>query len=117
MFRLTRGTARLVCALGMLALPALAQQNLPDGPKPKDQPQQSVPDAPQPKNPQNQFPENAPPAPKNAHPEPAATPAPTPATQGQRTAAQPGIITDVGKLGTISIAVNFVQVPVTVKDN
>ncbi len=114
MFRLPRGTARLVCALCALAWPAVAQ-NLPDAPKAKDQPPQSVPDAPQPKNPQNQFPENAPPAPKNAHPEPTATPTPTP-SQGQNSSAQAGIITDVGKLGTMSIAVNFVQVPVTVKD-
>jgi VWFA-related protein len=112
MFRLTRRIAGLVCALGVCLTPALAQQGLPDGPKPKDQSQQSIPDAPQPKNPQKQFPDNAPPAPKNAHPEPTATPTPTP-----QPATQPGIVTDVGRLGTLSIAVNFVQVPVTVKDS
>jgi hypothetical protein len=118
MFRLIRGMTVLVCALAICALPGLTQQNLPDGPKPKDQSQQqTVPDAPQPKNPnpQNQFPENAPPAPKNAHPEePAATP--TPAPQGQRSAAQNGIATKRDDLYQMSISVNFVQVPVTVKD-
>ena len=115
MFRLTRGTARLVCALGVLALPALAQQNLPDAPKPKEQPQQSVPDAPQPKNPQNQFPENAPPAPKNAHPEqPAAMPTPAPQEQLPN---QGGVVTDKSQLPVLSIRVNFVLVPVIVKDN
>jgi VWFA-related protein len=93
----------------------LAQQNLPDGPTPKSQPQQTIPDAPQPKSPANQFPENAPPAPKNVHEDPAATATPTPAAQ--QVAAANGVITDVGKFGTISIAVNFVQVPVTVKDS
>src|SRR4029077_5202365 len=116
MFRLTRGMTVLVCALAMCALPGLTQQqNLPDGPKPKDQSQQTVPDAPQPKNPnpQNQFPENAPPAPKNAHPEePAATPTPQP----QRSPAQNGIATKRDDLYQMSISVNFVQVPVTVKD-
>jgi VWFA-related protein len=117
MFRLTRGMTVLVCALAICALPGLTQQNLPDGPKPKDQSQQqqTVPDAPQPKNPnpQNQFPENAPPAPKNAHPEePAATPTPQP----QRSPAQNGIATKRDDLYQMSISVNFVQVPVTVKD-
>ena len=115
MFRLTRGMIVLVCALAMCALPGLTQQqNLPDGPKPKDQSQQTVPDAPQPKNPnpQNQFPENAPPAPKNAHPEePAAAPTPVP-----RSAAQNGISTKRDDLYQMNISVNFVQVPVTVKD-
>ncbi|HEU4414131.1 MAG TPA: VWA domain-containing protein [Candidatus Angelobacter sp.] len=122
MFRLIHGITKLVCALFVLALPAIAQQNLPDSPTPKPQSQsatqqQSVPDAPQPKNPQNQFPDNAPAAPKNVHPdEPAATPTPTPQAQKARPG-QTNIVTDVGQFGTMSISVNFVQIPVTVKDS
>jgi VWFA-related protein len=115
MVRLMRGYRGLLCAFIVCALPTLAQQNLPDGPTPKSQPQQTIPDAPLPKSPANQFPENAPPAPKNVHEDPAATATPTPAAQ--QVAAANGVITDVGKFGTISIAVNFVQVPVTVKDS
>lgn len=115
MVRLMRRYRGLMCAFIVCALPSLAQQNLPDGPTPKNQPQQTIPDAPQPKNPATQFPENAPPAPKNVHEDPAATATPTPAAQ--QVAAANGVITDVGKFGTISIAVNFVQVPVTVKDS
>lgn len=112
MFRLTQRTAGLVCALFVFT-GAVAQQNLPDGPKPKEQ-QQSVPDAPQPKNP-TQFPDNAPPAPKNAHPEePAAPPTPTPQPNRQ---AQSGISSRRDDLYKLSIAVNFVQIPVTVKDD
>jgi VWFA-related protein len=114
MLRLIPGTARVICAIGALALYAPAQQQgLPDGPKPKEnqsQQQQTIPDAPQPKT---QFPENAPPAPKNAHPEePAATPTPAP-----QPANQPGVITDKTQLPVFSISVNFVQIPVTVKDS
>ena len=119
MLRLTLGMKGLICALCILVLPALAQQNPPEGPKPKEQPQQqSVPDAPQPKpQQQGQFPDNAPSAPINAHPDqPEATPTPTPASQRQRAGAQGDIATDVGKFGTFSISVNFGQVPVTVKD-
>ena len=116
MLRLTRVTIRLVCGLGMLAALALAQtqQNLPEGPKPKEQSQQSVPDAPQPK-PQSpgQFPQDAPPAPKNAH-EATPTPTPVPASQPVH---QGGVITDVKELPVLHSTVNFVQVPVTVKDN
>lgn len=119
MFRLIRGTAIIVCALVVCSLPALAQQDLPDGPKPKDQsqqqPQQGVAEAPQPKNPQSQFPTDAPPAPKNAHPEaPDATPTPTP--QGQRPGPQNSLSNKRDDLYQMSFAVNFVQVPVTVKD-
>lgn len=111
MLRLTRGYSWLVCAFIVCVLPGLAQQTLPDGPTPK--PQQTIPDAPQPKNPQSQFPENAPPAPKNVHDDAAAASTPTPAPPPR---AQDGVITDVGKFGTLTIAVNFVQVPVIVKD-
>ena len=114
MFRLIPWTARLVLAFCVFALCAPAQQNLPEGPKPKDQSQQSVPDAPQPKS--NQFPENAPPAPKNAHPEePVHAPTPTPAAQPPN--GQSGIPGKRDELFKMSIAVNFVQIPVTVKDN
>jgi hypothetical protein len=43
MLRLTRGMKGLICALCVGGLAAWAQQNAPDGPKPKDQPQQTVP--------------------------------------------------------------------------
>jgi VWFA-related protein len=113
MFRLMDGFPRLVCALLLCAVPVLGQQTPPDGPKPKPEAQQSVPDAPQPKpQQQNQFPDNAPPAPKNAHDEPAAKPTPIPELRP----AQGGVITDRSQLPTLSFAVNFVQVPVTVKD-
>ncbi len=114
MFKPARRTAALVCALCVFAFCALAQQNLPDGPKPKDQSsQQSIPDAPQPKN-QTQFPENAPPAPKNAHSDPTATPAPTPQPAQPGQSSMPSKRDDLYKM---SIAVNFVQIPVTVKDH
>src|SRR5262249_20328961 len=72
--------------------------------------QQNVPDAPVPKATQpNQFPENAPPAPKTAH-----AAAPAPATTATPSAPIPeGVVTDLKQFGTISVAVNFVQVPVT----
>ena len=113
MLRLTRGTVSLVCSLTVCAALAWAQQNLPEGPKPKDQNQQSVPDAPQPK-PQapGQFPQDAPPAPKNAHD---ATPTPTPTPPAQVNTS--GVIMDRSQLPTMSVRVNFVQVPVTVKDS
>lgn len=117
--RLTLGKKGLICALAVASLPVLSQQTLPDGPQPKEQQaSQNIPDAPQPKpEQQGQFPGNAPPAPINSHPEqPAATPTPTPAAQRQR-GAQGDIVTDVGKFGTMSIAVNFVQIPVRVKDS
>jgi VWFA-related protein len=100
----TQGTKRLVCLVALLCAPVMAQQNIPDAPVPKTtQP--------------NQFPEGAPPAPKNSHPEgqqpvPAATPVPVAQTPGGE-----GITTDLKQFGTLSIAVNFVQVPVTVRDN
>jgi hypothetical protein len=116
MFRLMRGSGRLVCAFVVCALPGFAQQNLPDGPTPKPQNQQSVPDAPQPKNPQSQFPENAPPAPKNVHENPAAAPTPTPATTADRTGPQNQLPSKRDDLYQMHVNVNFVQVPVIVKD-
>jgi VWFA-related protein len=116
MFRLILGHARLISGLLLFILPGLAQQNLPDGPKPKEQSQQTVPDAPQPKGQlQNQFPENAPPAPKNSHDGPEAASTPTPVPREQRPN-QGGVVTDIGQLPILTVAVNFVQVPVTVKD-
>ncbi len=113
MFRLMRGSGRLICAFIVCALPGLAQQTLPDGPKPQNQ--QSVPDAPQPKNPQGQFPENAPPAPKNVHEEPAA-PTPTPAATADRIGPQNQLPSKRDDLYQLHVSVNFVQVPVIVKD-
>lgn len=99
------GCKKWLLALVLLVLPLLAQQNIPDAPKPKN---------PQP----TQFPDDAPPAPKNTHPEqpdpsPAATPQPGVAPQKK-----PGdIATSRNELYTFSVRVNFVQVPVTVKDS
>ena len=120
MLRLTLGKKGLICALAVASLPVLSQQTLPDGPKPKDgqQSPQNVPDAPQPKAQQpGQFPDNAPPAPINTHPpeQPEATPTPTP--QAQRpTPGQGGVASGRDELYKMSVAVNFVQIPVRVKD-
>ena len=115
MLRLTLGKKGLICALAVVSLPVLSQQTLPDGPKPKDAQSspQKVPDAPQPKP---QFPDNAPPAPINTHPsQPEATPTPTP--QATRpTPGQGGVVNARDDLYKMSVAVNFVQVPVRVKD-
>jgi VWFA-related protein len=118
MLRLTLGKNGLICALAVVALPVLSQQTLPDGPKPKEQQtQQNVPDAPQPKPQQpGQFPENAPPALINTHPDqPEATPTPTPQAQ-RATPGQGGMASGRDDLYKMSVAVNFVQVPVRVKD-
>jgi VWFA-related protein len=117
MLRLTVGKKGLICALAVVGLPVLSQQTLPDGPKPKEQSEQSVPDAPKPKPQQpGQFPDNAPPAPINSHPEqPEATPTPTPHTQ-RPTPGQGGMASGRDDLYKMSVAVNFVQVPVRVKD-
>lgn len=98
----------LVCLLALCAALLWAQQ-----------PQQNIPDAPQPKTSQpNQFPDDAPPAPKNTRssdPVPGApassTPAPA-AAQGSDV-----LSTDLSQFGKFVVSVNFVQVPVTVKDN
>ena len=121
MLRLTFGTKGLICAMLLAGAAPAGQQSLPDAPKPKEQQsQQNVPDAPQPKNQQpNQFPDNAPPAPKNAHPDqPDAAATPTPAAQTQRPAnGQGGMPGKRDDLYQMSISVNFVQIPVTVKDS
>src|SRR5215472_13434392 len=97
----------MVCLLALCAALLWAQQ-----------PQQNIPDAPQPKTSQaNQFPDDAPPAPKNtrpADPGPGAlassTPTPAPA-QGSDV-----LSTDLSQFGKFVVSVNFVQVPVNVKD-
>jgi VWFA-related protein len=117
--RLTFGMKGLICALWLAGIPVVCQQNqnLPDGPTPKNQSQQNVPDAPQPKPDQpNQFPDSAPQAPKNVHPDqPEAAATPTP--QAQRpTPGQSGVASTRDDLYKMSVAVNFVQIPVRVKD-
>src|SRR6476469_6453271 len=120
MLRLTIGKKGLMCALAVASLPGLSQQTLPDGPKPKEQQSpQNVPDAPQPKAQQpGQFPDSAPPAPINTHPSEAeATPTPTP--QAQRSTpgqGQSGVASARDDLFKMSVAVNFVQIPVRVKN-
>jgi VWFA-related protein len=117
MLRLTSGKKGLICALAVVALPVLSQQAIPDGPKPKEQQtQQNVPDAPQPKPQQGQFPDNAPTAPINTHADqPEATPTPTP--QAPRpTPGQIGMASGRDDLYKMSVSVNFVQIPVRVKD-
>ena len=115
MLRLILGKKGLIFALAVVSLPVLSQQTLPDGPKPKDAQSspQNVPDAPQPKP---QFPDNAPTAPINTHPnQPEATPTPVP--QAKRPTAGPGGVANArDDLYKMSVAVNFVQVPVRVKD-
>lgn len=116
--RLPLGMKGLICALLLMAIPVLCQQNLPDSPAPKPQAQQqNVPDAPQPKaQDTNQFPGDAPPAPKNVHsdlPEAASTPTP----QAAYSAQQNGLASKRDDLFKMSIAVNFVQIPVRVKDS
>jgi VWFA-related protein len=117
--RLTFGMKGLIYALCLAGVPVVCQQNqnLPDGPTPKPQSQQSVPDAPQPKADQtNQFPDNAPPAPKNVRPDqPEAAATPTPEAQPP----VPGQVSIAGSrddLYKMSVVVNFVQIPVRVKD-
>lgn len=78
---------------------------------------QSLPDAPIPKAPQaGQFPDDAPPAPKNVRgddqaPKPSSTPTPVSLPGGE------SVTTDLAQFGRIVANTNFVQVPVTVKDS
>jgi VWFA-related protein len=94
----------LVCLLSLLGLPLWAQQSVPDAPVPKT-------------TQTNQFPETAPPAPKNTRPGDA-IPAPdsTPSLGAPLPGAE-GLTTDLKQFGKISVSVNFVSVPVTVKDS
>src|SRR5882672_10805119 len=106
MFGLTSRTITLLCALSLIALPAAAQQELPDSPKPKST------------TPQNQFPEDAPQAPKNVHPDQPTTAVATPTPQAPATRpGQNGVTDHRDALYSQAFSVNFVQVPVTVKDN
>jgi VWFA-related protein len=100
------GFKKLLFCLGLLVLPLMAQQSIPDAPKPK--------------NPQAQFPSGTAPAPKNDHPElppPSAVATPTPLTPPPSSETQGGIATSRNDLYTFSVRVNFVQIPVTVKDS
>jgi VWFA-related protein len=100
------GAKKLLSVLLLLGSALLAQQN------------QNIPDAPKPKIPENgQFPGDAPPAPKNTRPDEqapaaAATPTPAPPSQGQG-----GVTTDRSQLPGLVVTVNFVVIPVTVKDS
>lgn len=106
MYAFSSRTRTLLCALSLMALPVAAQQKLPDGPTPKNP------------TPQNQFPEDAPQAPKNVHPDqaPMANPTPTPQARTARPG-QNGAGDRRDALFTLSVNVNFVQIPVTVRDN
>jgi VWFA-related protein len=79
---------------------------------------QTIPDAPVPKNPQpSQFPDDAPPAPKNVRseePAPVTSSTPAPNTPTQKTE---GISTSRTELPLFVSRVNFVQVPVSVFDS
>jgi VWFA-related protein len=96
----------LVCLLALSAALPWAQQS-----------QQNIPDAPQPKTPQpNQFPEDAPSAPKNTHPADPVPDAPASSTPAPAQGSEM-LATDLSQFGKITVSVNFVQVPVTVKDS
>lgn len=99
------GLLRLVlCITIVMAAPAFAQQNIPDAPKPK------VPTQP------SQFPDDAPTAPANAHPQP--TPAAEPASTPEASSLpQSDLITSRNDLPRVLVVTNFVQVPVTVTDS
>lgn len=94
-----------LCAIVFLGSQALAQQNIPDAPKPK------VPAAPA------QFPDNAPAAPANPHSEQPSADTPAPASTPQPSQSQPDLITSRNDLPRVVVSTNFVQVPVTVKDS
>lgn len=99
------GARKLAFLLAMAVIPLSGQQNIPDAPKPKA-------------NQPAQFPGDAPPAPKNPRPagdSPAAQPDATPPPAVPRN--QQGLVTSRNDLYTFSVAVNFVQVPVTVQDS
>ncbi|HSM84547.1 MAG TPA: VWA domain-containing protein [Candidatus Limnocylindrales bacterium] len=99
------GARELAFLLAMAVIPLSGQQNIPDAPKPKA-------------NQPAQFPGDAPPAPKNPRPagdSPAAQPDATPPPAVPRN--QQGLVTSRNDLYTFSVAVNFVQVPVTVQDS
>ena len=101
------GTRIVVCVLALagasLLATSLLAQEIPDAPKPKPTPEQPA-----------QFPDNAPQAPKNTRPDqPPAQAASTPQPQA---VAGDVVVTQRDQLPRFSISVNFVQVPVTVRD-
>jgi VWFA-related protein len=103
MVGLMYGTRKLIWLLALVCLP-LAAQNIPDAPAPKN---------PQP----GQFPDDAPPAPKNLRPEdhgPVSSSTPAAPVRPQ---SEEGVVTDLAQFGKLSVPVNFVQVPVIVKDS
>lgn len=103
--RFKLGTGMFVCMVALACSSGVGQQNVPDAPLPKPSSQPS------------EFPEGAPPAPKNDHAAPPAAVSSTPAPPPQ----QPGddvLSTNLAQFGTISrTRVDAVQVPVTVRDN
>ncbi|HKF20891.1 MAG TPA: VWA domain-containing protein [Candidatus Angelobacter sp.] len=95
----------LACLLLLLSVPLVAQQGVPDAPAPK---------ATQP----NQFPDNAPPAPKNTRPTDATPPAEaTPSSVPAQPQGPDALTTDLKQFGKFTTVVNFVQVPVTVRES
>jgi len=102
----SRFLTTLACFLALYGSTALAQQeSIPDAPQPKATPSPA------------QFPDDAPPAPKNPRPQgqdpvPTATPTPPP-PQGEGADI---LATDLSQLPRFTVSVNFVQLPVTVKD-
>jgi VWFA-related protein len=102
----SRFVTTLACFLALYGSTALAQQeSIPDAPQPKATPSPA------------QFPDDAPPAPKNPRPQseeavPTATPTPPP-PQGEGADV---LATDLSQLPRFTVSVNFVQLPVTVKD-
>jgi VWFA-related protein len=98
------GISKLAYLLVLLGSFAVAQQSIPDAPKPKDPPP-------------GQFPDDAPPAPKNTRGQeqpPAVASATPPVVKPQ---SPDGLSADLKQFGKISVTVNFIQVPVTVRDN
>lgn len=96
------GVKKLIWVAALTGLPMVAQD---------------LPDAPKPKVPVQQFPADTPPAPKNNHDQQPDTPATqTPATQTPTRPPQ-DVVTDIGALDSMRINVNFVEIPVTVKDS
>jgi VWFA-related protein len=96
----------LACSLALFGSTALAQQSIPDAPQPKTQ---------QPA----QFPDDAPSAPKNPRPQDQGSVAPaTPAATPLPPQGDPNdmLASDLTQFGKFIVSVNFVQVPVTVKD-
>jgi VWFA-related protein len=100
------GAKKLAGVLVLLGSALLAQQN------------QNIPDAPKPKVPEtNQFPGDAPPANKNTRPDEQPVPAAATPTPAAPSPSQGGVTTDRSQLPAMVVSVNFVVIPVTVKDS